>query len=146
MCDSSPVPCRSAVRRTVSRSRLVSGLLKISSAFTLVSVPRRDDPDSFFSIFLSPINVDHDVYCGTANPPDRVPALFARFLVGPDFFQDPAFIGKDAGGERKGDAVFFLIQAVLSFVPFQPHVYIVYIYSDAQAMPTQSARSRGEST
>ena len=77
--------------------------------------------------------MDHDVYCGTANPPDRVPALFARFLVGPDFFQDPAFIGKDAGGERKGDAVFFLIQAVLSFVPFQPHVYIVYIYSVAQA-------------
>jgi hypothetical protein len=29
--------------------------------------------------------------------------------------------------------VFFLIQAVLSFVPFQPHVYIVYIYSVAQA-------------
>jgi hypothetical protein len=24
--------------------------------------------------------------------------------------------------------VFFPIQAVLSFVPFQPHVYIVYIY------------------
>ena len=72
--------------------------------------------------------MDHDVYCGTANRPDRVPALFARFLVGPVFFQDPAFIGKDAGGERKGDAVFFPIQAVLSFVPFQPHVYIVYIY------------------
>ena len=61
--------------------------------------------------------------------PIACPALFARFLVGPVFFQDPAFIGKDAGGERKGDAVFFPIQAVLSFVPFQPHVYIVYIYS-----------------
>ena len=69
----------------------------------------------------------------TANPPDRVPALFARFLVGPVFFQDPAFIGKDAGGERKGDAVFFPIQAVLSFVPFQPHVYIVYIYSGGRS-------------
>jgi hypothetical protein len=44
--------------------------------------------------------VDHDVYCGTANPLDRVPALFARFLVGPVFFQDPASIGKDAGGDR----------------------------------------------
>jgi hypothetical protein len=31
----------------------VSGLLKISSALTPVSVPRRDDPDDFFSIFLS---------------------------------------------------------------------------------------------
>jgi hypothetical protein len=103
----------------------VSGLLKIFSAFTLVSVPRREDPDNFFCIFLSPIDVDHDVYCGTANPPDRVPALFARFLVDPIFFQDPAFIGKDAGGERKGDAVFLLILAVLSFIPFQPHVYIL---------------------
>jgi len=71
--------------------------------------------------------VNHDVYCGAANPPDRVPALLARFLIDPVFFQDPAFIGKHAGGERKGNAVFLLIQAVLSLVPFQPHVYIVYI-------------------
>src|ERR1017187_7441603 len=44
------------------------------------------------------------------------------------FSQYPAFIGKHAGGEQKGNTVFFPIQAVLSFVPFQPHVYIVYIY------------------
>src|ERR1039457_2443856 len=69
ICESSPDACRSAVRRTVSRSRLVSGLLKISSAFTLVSVPRRDD---------------------------RVPALLARFLIDPVFFQDTASIGKHA--------------------------------------------------
>src|ERR1019366_9870187 len=33
----------------------------------------------------------------------------------------------------KGNAVFFPIQAVLSFVPFQPHVYIVYICSVRKA-------------
>jgi hypothetical protein len=76
--------------------------------------------------------VDHNVYC-TANPPDRVPALLTRFLIDAVLFQDPAFIGKHASGERKGNAVLFLIQAVLSFVPFQPHVYIVYICSDAKA-------------
>ena len=96
--------------------------------------------------------MDHDVYCGAANPPDRVPALFARFLVDPVFFQDPAFIGKNAGGERKGDAVLLLIQAVLSFVPFQPHVYIVYIYSGCRSkcksnrggrqMPTESGLTK----
>lgn len=60
----------------------------------------------------------HDVYCGAANPTDRVPALLARFLIDPVFFQDPPIIGKHAGGERKGNAVFLPIQAVLSFVPF----------------------------
>src|ERR1035441_7397438 len=76
----------------------------------------------------------------TANPPDRVPALFARFLVGPVFFQDPAFIGKNAGGERKGDAVFLLVRAVLSFLPFQPHVYIVYIYSVRRSKGKSNSR------
>jgi hypothetical protein len=57
--------------------------------------------------------VDHDVYCATANPPDRVPALLARFLIDPVFFQDSAFIGKHAGGERKRNAMFSLVQAVL---------------------------------
>ena len=70
--------------------------------------------------------MDHDVYCGAADPPDRLPPLLARFLIDPVLFQGPAFIGKHAGGERKGNTVFFPIQAVLSFVPFQPHVYIVY--------------------
>jgi hypothetical protein len=60
--------------------------------------------------------VDHDVYCGTANSPDRVPPLLARFLIDPVFFHGPAFIGKHAGSERKGNAVFFLIQTALSFV------------------------------
>ena len=80
-------------------------------------------------IATSGINMDHDVYCGAADPPDRVRPLLACFLIDPVFFQYPAFIGKHAGGERKGNTVFFPIQAVLSFVPFQPHVYIVYIYS-----------------
>ena len=77
--------------------------------------------------------MDHDVYCGAADPPDREPALLARFLIDPVFFQDSAFIGKHSGGERKGNAVLPLIQAVLPFIPLQPHVYIVYICSGRDA-------------
>ena len=73
--------------------------------------------------------MDHDVYCGAADPPDCVPALLAGFLIDPVFFQDSAVIGKHAGGERKGNAVLPLIQAVLPFIPLQPHgIYSLYMF------------------
>jgi len=75
----------------------------------------------------------HGVYCGAADPPDCVPTLLAGFLIDPVFFQDPAFIGKHAGGERKGNAVLLPIQAVLPFVPIQPHgIYSLYMFGSGK--------------
>jgi hypothetical protein len=51
-------------------------LLNIDSALTLIRLPRRDDPDDFFAIFVLTIGV-HDQENSPRNASDRMPSLFA---------------------------------------------------------------------
>src|SRR5258708_722820 len=83
MPESSPAACRFEIRDRTAFCFLLSGLLNIDSALTLISFPGRDDTDGFFfAIFiLHAIYVDNQQdRCGSNGvPPLAVPFKSHRY-------------------------------------------------------------------
>jgi hypothetical protein len=65
------------MRATTAFCRLFSGLLKIDSALTLISFPRRDDADGFFAIdSVLTVNMN-DQKKSCRDGTDHMPSLFS---------------------------------------------------------------------
>src|SRR5216683_139545 len=80
MSESSPAACRFAIRDRTAFCFLLSGLLNIDSALTLISFAGRDDADGFFFA----ISILHAIYVDDQkHRPLRgsngVPTLFAFY-------------------------------------------------------------------
>src|SRR5579871_5327295 len=81
MPESSLAACRFPIRARTAFWRLLSGLLNIDSALTLIRFARRDDTDDLFAIcFVLTVNMYYQQQ-SRRDGPDRMPALFTPSMT-----------------------------------------------------------------
>src|ERR1017187_10311715 len=141
MSESSPAAWRFAIPDRTAFCFLLTGLLNIDSALTLISFAGRDDSDDFFFA----ISILHARYvnnqqnrplCGS----NGVPPLFA----GHDAILTENYVGivENQCRTLESDAtVLMLVDSVLFTVPFEPHCYTkcITITVQRQRPPTAAA-------
>src|ERR1019366_5439700 len=139
MSESSPAACRFAIPDRTAFCFLLTGLLNIDTALTLMSFAGRNDADGFFcAIFIL-----HAIYVNNQqhrplHGSNGVPPLFARhdaILV-----EDYARIIENECRTLESDStVLLLVDPVLFTVPFKSHRYTKCI---TRTVGSQRCRSR----
>src|ERR1017187_9974642 len=123
MLDSSPAACRFAIRDKTVFCFLLSGLLNIDSALTLIRFAGRDDADGFFfAIFiLHAIYVDDQqqrpLYGSNAMPPlfASHDAVLTEHRLG--------IVENECRNLERDATVLQLVDPILLAVPFESHRY-----------------------
>src|SRR5664279_4221928 len=123
MSESSPAACRFAIRDRTAFCFLLSGLLKIVSALTLISFAGRDDADGFFFaiVILRAICVD-DQQHRSLRGANSVPPLFAIHdaILAEDYF---GIVENQRRTLKRDATVLLLVGSVLFAVPLKSHRY-----------------------
>src|SRR5260221_13095555 len=119
MSESSPAACRFAIRDRTAFCFLLSGLLNIDSALTLISFAGRDDTDGFlFAIsILHAIDVD-DQQHRPLRGSNGVPPLFATHdaILAEDYV---GIVKNECRTLERDATVIQLVDPVLLAVPFE---------------------------
>src|ERR1035441_3142093 len=123
MSESSPAACRFAIRDRTAFCFLLTGLLNIDSALTLMSFAGRNDADDFFfAIFILRAiyvnNQEHRPLYGS----NGVPLLFASYdaILAEDYAR---IIENECLTLESDSTVLLLVDPVLFTVPFKSHRY-----------------------